>query len=840
MHIFSGSRNQRETIAFLTRDVDGITGISLLKSVFESAKSMKINCVAFYGSTLGKHQANSSFKLCHPDRFDGYLNWATSDPSYLSFYEQFKDKNLVSLTMQVPGHPCAMIDCYTGTKTALSHIIEKHGVKKIAFVRGPVDHVYAKERYQAYCDCINQYNLGFREELVTPPGDYTADAGLNAVVYLLDQQHLTIPIDIDALVTTNDAVMIGVINELKRRGKKVPHDVCAVSLNSRPEGASFTPPLTSVQMPFDAQVNAAVSALLSVIRHEPTKEIYSISAEPTIKKSCGCQSAEIVHAGNLLFNGIPAKSRGITAKKKQRDFQEFLEETVGCIEPFFSMSTLSKDNNSNVLHTILEQFISIFYSSFSKKSDRKFLAVFEESLVLLSENNEDITPWQNAVSVLRNQFLKNDFLQNQNDAESLLFAEDLFAKARIIINEVEKRNDVQTALAVENDIQLMNSIGLKLISTFDMESLLNELDKGLESLCIPSYFICLYDKKQKYSFPNALPHSSRCIFARTTAGTYNNKTGISFRTETILPESITLPDTQFSMLVIPLVFNNIHLGYTVAQTGPVKSRLYSTLADQLTTALMGSILMDEQKNTETFLESTLSSLQSKAQIVSSNSQEIMTRVESVSSATEEIAANIRQITKQTEEVMATVSGAVHTVNNAAEVLATLRDQSDRITQITGMINDIAEKTNILALNANIQAARAGQAGNGFKVVANEIKKLSQVTVNSTQEIENLVKIIQSTGQETFRAVNNVIHVINKVSDLSVTIKEAIAQQSIATTEVADSLVQTAEGSRNIFEAIREVAATDESAASSNGGESSTAGETISDQLRRFKEGTRQE
>jgi len=368
---------------------------------------------------------------------------------------------------------------------------------------------------------------------------------------------------------------------------------------------------------------------------------------------------------------------------------------------------------------------------------------------------------------------------------------------------------------------------MKLVSTFDLASLFSVLEEGIRSLGIPSYYVCLYDRPVTYSFPDPLPETARLVFALNPQINLKDKDGKRFDSSGLLPDYLVDRGSRFDRVVIPLVFGEKQLGYTVAGIGPVTSNFYSVIADQLACALMGSLLLAEQKKTESFLETTLENLQTKAGVVAKNSQAITDRVSAVSTATEEIAANIRQISRETEEVMSAVHNATGRVNSTVGIIQALREQSDRISQITGLINDIAEKTNILSLNANIQAARAGDAGRGFKVVADEIKKLSRVTVDSTAEIRSIVSVIRSSGQETYDAVSGIIDIIGRISDLSTHIREAISQQSIATNEVADSLTETATGSRTIFEAIKEVAVAED------GGESDTAGNTISEQLRRF-------
>ncbi|WP_433383887.1 methyl-accepting chemotaxis protein [Actinoplanes sp. CA-142083] len=191
--------------------------------------------------------------------------------------------------------------------------------------------------------------------------------------------------------------------------------------------------------------------------------------------------------------------------------------------------------------------------------------------------------------------------------------------------------------------------------------------------------------------------------------------------------------------------------------------------------------------------------------VASAAEEVSRSVQTVASGTEEMNAAIREISGSAAMAAGVAASGVDSAREAGETIGQLSRSSVEIGEVVKLITSIAEQTNLLALNATIEAARAGEAGKGFAVVASEVKDLAQETAKATEDIGARVQAIQQDTTAAITAIDRITNIIGQVNEHSTTIAAAVEQQTATTAEMGRNIVEAATGSEEIAEGVSGVA-----------------------------------
>jgi len=197
----------------------------------------------------------------------------------------------------------------------------------------------------------------------------------------------------------------------------------------------------------------------------------------------------------------------------------------------------------------------------------------------------------------------------------------------------------------------------------------------------------------------------------------------------------------------------------------------------------------------------------QATAVAAAAEQASSSVQTVATASEELSSSIAEIGRQVMQSTAIAGEAVEQGKHTNGRVQSLAAAAQKIGEVVSLINDIAEQTNLLALNATIEAARAGEAGKGFAVVASEVKSLATQTAKATEEIGQQIAAIQSETNEAVTAIQAITTTIERMNEISTTIAAAIEEQGAATREISNNVQQVASGAAQVSSNIAGVTKT---------------------------------
>ncbi|MFP4163993.1 MAG: diguanylate cyclase domain-containing protein [Chitinispirillaceae bacterium] len=594
-------KNRKPTIGFFISELENSYTQTLCQGITDSAEKAGVNLIIFPGKSPKapyeyQYQYNAIYELPTSENIDALIlatgtmiNFLTTE-EFKAFYTRYGNIPMVSISIPLEGVPSVLIDNKVGLKKIFEHLIDHHKFSRIAYISGPDNNTEAQERFSVYSQVLKENGIEFDPELVYS-GDFTQYAGVHAVNDFLDKRK----VNFQALAAANDEMALSAMQELQRRGVRVPDEVAVVGFDNVESARFCSPSLTTVAQPIYEQACKAFEMACDLVKQKKMGDI-TLPTSVVMRESCGCLSPAV--------SSINAYQK--LQEKNGSSFQEKLPSLEG----------IKAD----------PQIIAIFERV--NRIAEKGSVEYEEGLELINDftqivfcedtDENAILSWQNAITQIRTKALCS-----AKSTDAVIQLEDFFHRARVVLLESSLKMNANRWSIHHNDIRGLRGVLSLLISdVYNREESLRAIIPTLKEMGIKSCQVFLYDKASlhkitdEWSFPNnirlSMAFSERKLGFSDTCSTMKVKEVLS---KELFPE-----DERYTLVISPLFYMDEQLGFLICEVDLNDIYLFESLVVEISCALKLAYLIKTRQSIEDKLRFALEELERYNEQLSNISQ----------------------------------------------------------------------------------------------------------------------------------------------------------------------------------------------------------------------------
>ncbi len=538
----------------------------ILDEIVLLAKETNVDVVCFVnGLNPGDFPvpvAHYTHECATPRNMDAVLvvsagNGLTAD-QIATYFQRLEPLPIASVAVHWNQYPKIVVDNESGVRAGVKHLIQAHGKRRIACLRGPEVSAEANARFRAYREALEEHGIEFDPALVTT-GYFMKPNGVEAVRLWLDERKLSI----DAIVAANDGMAQGALEELLRRGLRVPDDIALLGFDDIDAARFWRPPLSTVRQPIREHARKAFEVVMALAAGQQALMVTSVRSQLVLRRSCGCiaSSDRALSSFPPEYLDTPNQSALVWAQRSVRALFAFSDVVTA--------------------HESADDFPEEKMASALSGDRTPFLRWLENLLDGCIRRHIDVLGVFNVLRDIRHASRHLLRPVDLNRAEALL------SDADSVVAEVAERSQAAHRYRHDELFKELVQTNEELIAAADLPSLQRILTNNLQRFGIRSCYLCLYEGDR-------IPAEfARLVLACNIEMDIDiPPDGLRFPTEEILPLNLMDRPQQVNWLLCGLARKNSD-GYFVIERGTPEGFVYEGLLDQLGSAYRRINLMHQ-------------------------------------------------------------------------------------------------------------------------------------------------------------------------------------------------------------------------------------------------------
>lgn len=563
-----GKGRSRRRVALLMDAIEDDYQAAVLRGANNAAQQENVELWCLAGGIVGgpptdpRFSRNFVFDLLNPNDFEGILVLSGSlgnhlgVPAFQEWLRRYSGPPMVSVGLALAACQSVVSDGAPGMSEVLSHLIQQHNHRRIAFIRGPATSFEAEERFAAYRQALARFSIAEDPRLILQ-GNWLREGGATAVRELFDERGMAIEA-VSAIACANDSMALGAMDALRDRGISIPSSIAITGFDDGEIGRCGVPPLTTVQQPTEAMGREGMRRLLAAMGRQAETPLTRLPTTIVSRRSCGCTRTHFLEKRSS--SKTPRTLEAAVLERRTLIFAELARSARGALVGAGSRWE--------------ERLVTALLTDLRQQGADTFVSALDQVMAGLQRAQGDLTQVQPVLGTLRR--VLHDCAAG--DLEAALRIDDMLEAARELVSDWLVRGETLRHLDMIEFSRVLSRVSGTLLRRSAGSHERAAFEQGLRRLGIGALSLGIFEE------PGAASERCRCLAAFEPSGRLEPR-------PQFLSRSFAAPGVfeqeRAPLLVQALVYDDEPMGLLTVPLGYYHNSLYEQMREAFAISLRG-------------------------------------------------------------------------------------------------------------------------------------------------------------------------------------------------------------------------------------------------------------